>query len=136
MANLLGLMSQTYEATAGLIGNTTAALARDCDLRRRASGDDALLRRVVQEVLRHDPPVHNTRRYVAEDGIVAGQPMKAGDAILVVLAGGQLAIPALHARPHSFDPERPDKTCFTFGHGRHAAGTAIATTLVMIGGRP
>ena len=133
MANLLGLMSQTYEATAGLIGNTLLALARDADLRRRASGDDALLRRIVQEVLRHDPPVHNTRRYVAEDGIVAGQPMKAGDAILVVLAAANRD-PALHARPHRFDPERADKSCFTFGHGRHACpGAHIATELAVTG---
>jgi cytochrome P450 len=133
LANLLGLMSQTYEATAGLIGNTLLALARDADLCRRASGDDALLRRVVQEVLRHDPPVHNTRRYVAEDGIVAGQPMKAGDAILVVLAAANRD-PAMHARPHQFDPDRADKSCFTFGHGRHACpGASIATTLAVIG---
>lgn len=133
MANLLGLMSQTYEATAGLIGNTLLALARDAELRRRAAGDDALLRRVVQEVLRHDPPVHNTRRSVAEDGIIAGQAMKAGDAILVVLAAANRD-PALHARPHNFDPERADKTCFTFGHGGHACpGASIATILAVIG---
>lgn len=133
MANLLGLMSQTYEATAGLIGNTLLALARDADLRRQASGDDALLKRVVQEVLRHDPPVHNTRRYVAQDGMVAGQPMKEGDAILVVLAAANRD-PALHARPHNFDPERADKSCFTFGHGRHACpGNSIATMLAMLG---
>ncbi len=133
LANLLGLMSQTYEATAGLIGNTLLALARDADLRRRAGGDDALLQRIVQEVLRHDPPVHNTRRYVAEDGIVAGQPMAAGDAILVVLAAANRD-PALHARPHYFDAERADKSCFTLGHGRHACpGARIATELAVTG---
>jgi cytochrome P450 len=133
LANLFGLMSQTYEATAGLIGNSLLALGRDAELRRRASGDDALLSRIVQEVLRHDPPVHNTRRYVAEDGMVAGQPMKAGDAILVVLAAANRD-PALHAQPHNFDPERTDKSCFTFGHGRHACpGASVATTLAVIG---
>lgn len=133
MANLLGLMSQTYEATAGLIGNTLLALARDADLRRRASGDDALLRRIVREVLRHDPPVHNTRRFVAEDCVIAGQGMKTGDTILVVLAAANRD-PMLHARPHTFDPERADKSCFTFGHGRHACpGAIIATELAAIG---
>ncbi|HWA48316.1 MAG TPA: cytochrome P450 [Dongiaceae bacterium] len=133
LANLLGLMSQTYEATAGLIGNTLLALARDTDLQRRAAGDDALLHRIVGEVLRHDPPVHNTRRFVAEDGIVAGQEMKAGDTILVVLAAANRD-PALHARPHLFDPDRADQSCFTFGHGRHACpGAAIAMELAAIG---
>jgi cytochrome P450 len=133
LANLIGFMSQTYEATAGLIGNTLVALARDDDLCRRASGDDALLRRVIEEVARHDPPVHNTRRFVAQDCIIAGQPMKSGDQILVVLAAANRD-PALHARPHAFDPEHADRRSFTFGAGRHAcAGQAIATAIAAAG---
>ena len=133
LANLLGLMSQSYDATAGLIGNTLLALARDPVLRRRAAGDDALLARVVQEVLRHDPPVHNTRRYLAEDAIIAGQAMTAGEAILVVLAAANRD-PAQHSRPHVFDPDRVDKRSFTFGHGDHACpGERIATSLAVIG---
>jgi cytochrome P450 len=133
LANLIGFMSQAYEATAGLIGNTLVALARDADLCRRASGDDALLRRVVEEVARHDPPVHNTRRFVAQDCIVAEESMKEGDQILVVLAAANRD-PALHARPHAFDPERADRRSFTFGAGRHAcAGQAIATAIAAAG---
>ncbi|MGH6892978.1 MAG: cytochrome P450, partial [Dongiaceae bacterium] len=133
VANLVGFMSQTYEATAGLIGNTLVALARDADLRGRAAGDDALLARVIEEVARHDPPVHNTRRFVAQDSIVAGQPMKQGDQILVVLAAANRD-PAIHPRPHRFDPERPDRGSFTFGAGRHAcAGQAIATGIAVAG---
>lgn len=132
-SNLLGLMSQAYEATAGLIGNALLALARDDDLRRRAAGDDALLRRIVAEVARHDPPIHNTRRYVAEDCLLAGQALQAGDAILVVLAAANRD-PAVNPRPHAFDPARVDAACFTFGHGVHACpGGAIAVTLAIIG---
>jgi cytochrome P450 len=133
LANLLGLMSQTYEATAGLIGNALLALARDEDMRRRAAGDDALLRRVVPEVARHDPPIHNTRRYVAEDCLLAGQALQAGDAILVVLAAANRD-PAVNPRPHAFDPARADAACFTFGRGAHACpGGGIAITLAVIG---
>lgn len=133
LANLLGLMSQTYEATAGLIGNTLLALARDEDMRRRAAGDDALLRRVVPEVARHDPPIHNTRRYVAEDCLLAGQALQAGDAILVVLAAANRD-PAVNPRPHAFDPARADAACFTFGRGAHACpGRDMAVTLAVIG---
>jgi cytochrome P450 len=133
LANLIGFLSQTYEATAGLIGNTLMALARDADLRRRAAGDDALLRRVIEEVARHDPPIHNTRRFVARDGIVAGKAMKAGDQILVVLAAANRD-PMRYARPHAFDPGRSDRSCFTFGAGRHAcAGQTIATGIAMAG---
>ncbi|MFL6199116.1 MAG: hypothetical protein ACJ76J_08070 [Thermoanaerobaculia bacterium] len=37
-------------------------------------------------MLRYDPPVQNTRRFVVEDGVVAGRALKEGDAVLVLLA--------------------------------------------------
>ncbi|MEZ5830467.1 MAG: cytochrome P450 [Dongiaceae bacterium] len=133
LANLIGLMSQSYDATAGLIGNTLVALARDANLRRRVAGDDALLARLIEEVVRHDPPVHNTRRFVAQDCLVAGQAMKAGDQILVVLAAANRD-PARYARPHVFDPDRADQDSFTFGAGRHACpGQMIATAIAAAG---
>lgn len=133
IANLLGLMSQTYEATAGLIGNTLLALARDPALHHRAAGDVALLDRVISEVARHDPSVHNTRRYVAEDCRIAGHALKAGDTVLAVLAAANRD-PTVNPRPHAFDPERRDATCITFGHGAHACpGGALARRLAAIG---
>jgi cytochrome P450 len=133
LANLIGFMSQAHEATAGLIGNSLRALGRDPGLRGRAAGDDALLQRVIEEVARHDPPVHNTRRFVVQNGVIAGQAMKEGDQILVVLAAANRD-PALHARPHAFDPDRADRSSFTFGAGRHAcAGQAIALGIAVAG---
>jgi cytochrome P450 len=133
LANLVGFMSQTYEATAGLIGNTLLALASQPQLRRRAAGDDALLQRVIEEVARHDPSVHNTRRFVAEDCVIAEQALKQGDQILVVLAAANRD-PAHCERPHVFDPDRANRSNFTFGAGRHAcAGQAIATAIAAAG---
>jgi cytochrome P450 len=133
LCNLVGFLSQTYEATAGLIGNTLVALARNPRLRRRIADDDALLQRVVEETARHDPSVHNTRRFVAEDGVVAGETMKQGDQILVVLAAANRD-PGRYDRPHLFDPDRADRGSFTFGAGRHAcAGQAIATAIAAAG---
>jgi cytochrome P450 len=133
LANLIGFMSQAYEATAGVIGNTLLALARNPTLHRRVAGDDILLHRVIEEVVRHDPPVHNTRRFVAEDCVIAGEAVKAGDQILVVLAAANRD-PAHCARPHVFDPDRTDHGSFTFGLGRHAcAGQAIATAIAAAG---
>jgi cytochrome P450 len=133
LANMIGFMSQTYEATAGLLGNTLLALANHPQLCRRVAGDDGLLQRVIEEVARHDPPVHNTRRFVAEDCVVAGEAMKAGDQVLVVLAAANRD-PAHCERPHVFDPDRTDRRGFTFGVGRHAcAGQAIATAIAAAG---
>lgn len=133
LTNLAGFMSQSHEATAGLIGNTLLTLAHHPHLNRRVAGDDALLQRVIEEVARHDPSVHNTRRFVAQDCVIAGEAMKAGDQILVVLAAANRD-PAHCERPHVFDPDRADRRNFTFGAGRHAcAGQAIATTIATAG---
>jgi|SRR5688572_7678838 len=132
LANLVGFMSQTYEATAGLIGNTLLALARHPHICRRIAGDDTLLQRVIEEAARHDPSVHNTRRFVAEDCVIAGEAMKQGDQILVVLAAANRD--PHRERSHVFDPDRADRSSFTFGAGRHAcAGQAIATAIAAAG---
>ncbi|HEX4497639.1 MAG TPA: cytochrome P450 [Thermoanaerobaculia bacterium] len=131
-ANGIGLLFQAYDATAGLIGNTLIALAADGDLRERAV-DPGLLSQVVQETLRFDPPVQNTRRFVARDGIVAGEAMKEGDAILVVLAAADRD-PAANPDPDRFDPFRTDRRIFTFGAGGHACpGERLAATIAQAG---
>ncbi len=136
VANGIGLLTQAYEATAGLIGNTLLALARHdavytlvrADLSRRDR-----LQSLMEEVLRYDPPVHNTRRYLAEDGLVAGVHMKAGDAVLVVLAAANYD-PAVNPDPARFDLDRPSRRHFTFGAGVHACpGEQLATQIAASG---
>ena len=122
VANAIGFLSQAYEATAGLIGNTLLALVTHADLRRAIPA-------VVLEVLRHDPPIQNTRRFVARDGNVAGVELSAGDAILVVLAAANRD-PAVNPDPAQFDVTRAAPRVFTFGVGAHACpGTMLATTI-------
>jgi cytochrome P450 len=132
-ANRIGLLFQAYDATAGLIGNTLLALASDRGLRERLRTAPGLLGDVVQEILRHDPPVQNTRRFVARPGIVAGQAMNAGDTILVVLAAANRD-PSANRDPERFDPARRDRRMFTFGAGPHACpGAALAATIARVG---
>lgn len=133
VANAIGFLSQACEATTGLIGNSLVALGRHSGVRALVRRDPALLRGVVEEVLRHDPPVHNTRRFVAEDGVVAGWPVKAGDTILVVLAAASHD-PVANPEPARFDIARPARRCFTFGAGIHACpGERLATTIAQAG---
>ena len=73
MANALGFLSQSHEATTGLIGTLSLALARIGDLQDAVVRDRDLLRPVL-EVLRYDPPIQNTRRFVADDGVVGAWP--------------------------------------------------------------
>jgi cytochrome P450 len=100
VANLIGLLSQTHEATAGLIGNSIVAMLRDPSVQQRLRGDPGLADAHVRETARLDPPVQNTRRYVAQAAAIAGVALQPGDTILLVLAAteGELG----------------------FGHGRHA----------------
>ncbi len=132
-ANGIGFLSQAYEATAGLIGNTLRALAAHPDLGAQVCDAPALLGAVIEEVLRADPPIQNTRRFVAEDGLVAGQPMQAGDAILVLLAAANHD-PAANPQPERFMLHRPQRQCFTFGLATHACpGTALAAAIAQAG---
>src|SRR5207248_11257992 len=80
-----------------------------------------------------DAPVQNTRRWVAADGVVAGRPMKSGDAILLVLAAANHDA-AVNTSPERFDPGRRERTAFTFGVGSHACpGEAIAAAIALAG---
>ncbi|WP_454766960.1 cytochrome P450 [Cupriavidus campinensis] len=115
VANAIGLMIQACEATAGLIGNTLVRLGRSIDI----PDDPDDLGALVADVARTDPPVQNTRRFLATDATLCGVRVKAGDAVLVLLAA------ALH------DPAAPrgDRP-WTFGAGRHGCpGDALARTL-------
>jgi cytochrome P450 len=133
VANGIGFMSQAYEATAGLIGNTLVTLARDPQVLERVRADSDALDGVVQEVLRFDPPVHNTRRFLARSGHIGGQPMQEGDAVLVVLAAANRD-PAANPDPVRFDPKRAARRIFTFGAGSHACpGGTLAATIARVG---
>ena len=110
LANLVGLLSQTYEATAGLIGNSVVALQRGTPW----PNDAATL---VREVARLDPPVQNTRRFVVEDAHVGGVRVEKDQVILLLLAAA------------SRDP-RAEGRVFGFGHGVHACpGQALAEAI-------
>ncbi|MDM0028642.1 cytochrome P450 [Variovorax saccharolyticus] len=132
-ANLVGLLSQTCEATAGLLGNSLAALAREPGLRRRIGDRMELLPALVAEVARHDPAVHNTRRFVVEATGVAGQALAPGDALLLVLAAANRD-PALNPAPATFELMRAERRCLGFGHGSHGCpGQALALSLAAAG---
>lgn len=129
VANAIGLLSQAYEATAGLIGNTLLALVARPELRQPFATDAARARELTLEVLRCDPPVHNTRRFLAHDILVSGQRIPVGDSILVVIAAANRD-PAANPNPHRFDFARRDRRLFTFGAGIHACpGDGFALTI-------
>jgi cytochrome P450 len=129
IANAIGLMTQSYEATAGLITATLLTLARSEPLRGQIRGEPALLAPLIDEVLRFDPPVQNTRRFVAEPAVIQEHQFKSGDAVLLVLAAANRD-PASNTDPDRFDLARRNRRNFTFGVGPHACpGQTVATSI-------
>ncbi|MER6214473.1 cytochrome P450 [Streptomyces sp. NPDC001674] len=126
LSNAIGFLSQTYDATAGLIGNTLVALARGAD----AADTGAL----VREVARYDAPVQNTRRFAAGAFTHAGATVEPGQQVLVLLAAANRD-PVVNPDPHALSPGRVNPAVFTFGAGAHRCpggelATALATAVV------
>lgn len=123
IANLIGLFSQTYEATAGLIGNALLALSRNPQIDPTQAND------LIAEVQRFDPSVQNTRRFVAAPCEIDGVNLNPGDVILVLLASANRD-PLLNDDPDTFLLERPNRRSFTFGAGRHQCpGQVLALSI-------
>ncbi|MEX0144629.1 cytochrome P450 [Massilia sp. LMS1-1-1.1] len=113
LANLVGLLSQTCDATAGLLGNAIVALRAQPELLPQLRASPERWPAMLREVSRHDPPIHNTRRYTADVVAFDGVRVPAGQMIVVVLAS------AGHAESG-------------FGHGRHICpGQSIAHAIAM-----
>jgi cytochrome P450 len=131
-ANRIALMQQSLDATAGLIGNTACLALRQPEWQAalRHSMDQA--RAMVAEIVRWDAPVQNTRRFVAEDCVLAGQALRTGDTLLLVLGSGNRDA-ALNARPDAFEPDRTDRRNLTFGAGVHQCpGELLATEVAAV----
>jgi cytochrome P450 len=114
----IGLLFQTYDGTAGLIGNTISQLAvAQPAITRRIVSDPTTLTGFVAEVARLDPPVHNTRRFAASDIAIEDALVRDGESVLILLAAA------------NYDSEAKGRT-FTFGEGTHACIAARLTITI------
>jgi len=130
LANLVGLLSQTYEATAGLLGNSIVALASHPGLLRHVRHHPDGWRQLVLETSRHDASVQNTRRFVAVPTRIGGIDVGAGSVIVMLLAAANRD-PQVNAQPEQFLLHRPNRCTFSFSRGAHACpGQAMATEIV------
>jgi cytochrome P450 len=118
-ANLIGMMSQSFDATAALVGQALVALARHRGPWDDRMDDHELLDRVLRETLRHDAPIQSTRRFMAADTEMDdGTLLRQGQPVLVLLASANRD-EASYADADRFDIDRQNLSSFSFSFGRH-----------------
>jgi cytochrome P450 len=104
-------MVQACDATAGLIG-TALHILQDSPPASAGWPTGA----VLGEVLRHSPPVRQSRRVARELADLGACEILAGDAVICSVADGNRD-PAVFDRPDLFDPARSGPPSLTFGYG-------------------
>jgi cytochrome P450 len=115
LATCILLLVAGHETTVNLIANGTLALLRSPDQLAwfRDNLDSAPA--AIEELLRYDPPVQLSARTALEDAEVAGQRIKAGEPVMLLLG-------AANRDPEVFaDPDRLDLTRWLTEAPRHLA---------------
>ncbi len=127
LANLIGLLVQACDATAGLIGAAAHHLLPPATPRTAATARTADL---LAEVLRLDPPVRATRRVTVDRLRLGGRDLPAGSPVLLRFDAANRD-PQAFTEPATFQPGRHGAGLLTFGTGergcpgdRHALALA------------
>ncbi len=111
------LLIAGFETTVNLIGNGTAALLADPDQFRLLREDPDLAPDVVEETLRHDPPVQLTARVAQEDVELHGRRLRPDHNVYLVI-GAANRDPDVYPDPSRFDLTRsrtPEHLAFASG---------------------
>jgi len=129
LANLLFVAG--LETTGGLIGLTVLSLLRTPvagDLVRASPWRWSSL--AVSEALRYWTVVHHgVARVAVRDATVSGQPVRAGDAVVIHLPTANRD-PAVYPKPAVYDITRDAHAHLAFGHGVHRClGATLASTV-------
>ena len=115
----VSLLVAGHETTVCLINNGMLALLRQPQLLERLRQDPGLAPRLVEEILRFDPPGHVMRRKALEDIDIAGARIPKGATIVLMTASGNRD-PQRFPDPDRLDPDRPNNQHLGFGVGLHA----------------
>jgi cytochrome P450 len=131
LANLFGLLMQSYEATAGLIGNSLVALTEQ-QLWSHLRAQPELSLALVAEVARFNAPVQNTRRFIHHDCTIAGIKLPAGSVVLLLL-GSAGRDEMAYDQPDVFKLDRATAENLTFSTGAHRCpGQALAMHIAAV----
>ena len=109
------LLNAGHEATVHTLGNGVKALLSTPGAVAALAADPET---AVEEILRHDPPLHMFTRWVYAETEISGHRLRPGDQVACLL-GAANRDPGAWDAPARFDPARPVKTNVAFGAGRH-----------------
>jgi cytochrome P450 len=113
------LLAAGYETTVHLIGNGMLTLLEHPAQLALLREQPALLSQAIEEMLRYNGPIEiATLRWALEDTMLNGQPLQAGDGVLVALLSANRD-ESLVPEPDRFDLTRPPSKHLAFGHGLH-----------------
>ncbi|HTJ37758.1 MAG TPA: cytochrome P450 [Dactylosporangium sp.] len=113
------LLVAGHETTVNLITNGMLTLLRHPEILDRLRDEPELSTRLVEELLRFEPPVQMlTNRSALADIDVAGTTIPKGAPMALMLAAGDRD-PARFPDPDRFDPDRADNPHLGFGNGIH-----------------
>lgn len=106
------------ETTRGLISGGMYELIRRPDIYRALEADPSLLPGAIEEMLRWTTPLHYFRRTATCDTQLAGQNIRAGDAVVMLYSSANFDESVFDA-PQEFRIDRKPNPHLAFGHGIH-----------------
>jgi cytochrome P450 len=107
-----------HETTRSLIGNGLLTLLTHPAQLDKLRANPQLITEAIEECLRFESPVQRGWRRVASDITVAGQDIKAGQLVFLML-GAANRDPQHFNEPDEFDVQREDNRHLAFGYGIH-----------------
>lgn len=125
---LFALLPAGVETTVYLLANAMVVLSDHSQERARVLADRTLLPRLIEEVLRYEPPGHSSLRLVTEDAELAGVRLPQG-ALVVVLLASALRDEGHFPEANLFRLDRERSSHMAFGHGVHYCLGALLARL-------
>ncbi|RVU15442.1 cytochrome P450 [Methylobacterium oryzihabitans] len=118
VATAVLLLVAGHETTVNLITNGILTLLRFPEHAERLRREPEIAPRLIEELLRYEPPVHYRTRLALADIGLGDATIPEGAPVVLLLAAGNRD-PARFRDPDRFDPDREDNRHLGFGGGLH-----------------
>lgn len=112
------LLVAGHNSTTSALGNCIMRIAADRGLQTRLCSAPKLVAAAVDELLRLETPVQAVPRWAAQDAVVAGRPIRAGEKLMLLLASANRD-PGQFPDPDACVLDRRPNRHLAFGRGIH-----------------